>query len=99
MATVDYFMKFDSIEGESTDLQHKGAIDLESFNWGLHNTIAAAGSGAAAGRASFEDFHFTAHTSKASPKMFIAAARGTQINTATLSARRGVEGKVGNQDF
>ncbi len=99
MATVDYFMKFDSIEGESTDIQHKGSIDLESFNWGLHNTVSTAGSGRASGRASFEDFHFTAHSSKASPKMFIACAQGAVLKSATLSARRGVANEGGAPDF
>ncbi|HEX6351320.1 MAG TPA: type VI secretion system tube protein Hcp [Candidatus Dormibacteraeota bacterium] len=96
---VDYFLKFDSIEGESTDFQHKGSIDLESFSWGVHDTISTAGGAARAGRPSFEDFHFTAATSKASPKMFIDCVKGTILNSATLSARKGVANEGGAPDF
>ena len=96
---VDYFLKVDSIEGESMDQLHKGAIDLESFSWGLHNTVTLGGNGGRAGRPSFEDFHFTAHSSKASPKMFIACAKGTLLKSATLSARRGVANEGGAPDF
>jgi len=35
MATVDYFLKLDGIEGESQDYKHKGEIDVESFSWGV----------------------------------------------------------------
>ena len=33
MAQVDYFLKIDGIDGESTDAKHKGEIDLQS--WGV----------------------------------------------------------------
>jgi len=99
MAQVDYFIKFDSIEGESVDSTHKGSIELLSFSWGLHNNLVASAGAARAGRPSFEDFHFTAHSSKASPKLFLASAKGSLQHSATLSARKsaGTEGKP--QDF
>jgi type VI protein secretion system component Hcp len=31
-ATVDYFLKIDGIDGESTDDKHKGEIQLESYS-------------------------------------------------------------------
>ena len=34
MAQVDYFLKIEGVESESTDAKHKGEIELESFSWG-----------------------------------------------------------------
>jgi len=100
MAAVDYFLKMDGIEGESQDLKHKGEIQLESFSWGVHNTVSAgATSGRSAGRASFEDFHFTAPTSKASPKLMFACASGQHIKTATLTCRKAGDVEKSGQDF
>ena len=33
-AAVDYFLKIDGVDGESTDDKHKGEIQLESFSFG-----------------------------------------------------------------
>ena len=33
MAAVDYFLKIDSIPGESTDSKHKNEIDIEGWSW------------------------------------------------------------------
>jgi type VI secretion system secreted protein Hcp len=100
MAAVDYFLKIDGIEGESQDAKHKGEIQLESFNWGLHNTVSAGGAGGrGAGRASFEDFHFVAPSSKASPKMMFACASGQHIKTATLTCRKAGNAETAGQDF
>jgi type VI secretion system secreted protein Hcp len=97
MAFVDYFLKIDGIEGESRDVKHKGEIQLHAFNWGLHTAISATGGGGQrVGRPSWEDFHFTANVSKASPKLMLACASGKHIPTATLTCRRA--GEV-QQDF
>jgi hypothetical protein len=33
-AAVDYFLKIDGVDGESTDDKHKGEIQLESYSFG-----------------------------------------------------------------
>lgn len=33
-ALVDYFLKLDTIDGESTADRHKGEIEVLSFSWG-----------------------------------------------------------------
>ncbi|MFI5042453.1 MAG: Hcp family type VI secretion system effector [Acidimicrobiales bacterium] len=91
MAAVDYFLKIEGVDGESTDVNHKAEIEVESFSFGLSNTGSAIGSatgGGGAGKASFQDFHFTARVSKASPQLFLACASGKHIGTATFTARK-----------
>ncbi len=88
MAAVDYFLKIDGIEGESTDDKHKSEIDVESFSWGVSQTRTAAAGGAGAGRAAFQDLKFTSLVSKASPSLFLKSATGQFIKFAVLTARK-----------
>ena len=85
----DAFLKLDGITGESNDENHKDEIEIESFSWGLNVPIATGGGsgGATAGRASFQDFSFTAKSSKASPLLFSTAASGKHINQGLLTLR------------
>jgi type VI secretion system secreted protein Hcp len=86
---VDYFIKFDGIKGESADSKHKDEIDVESWSWGESNVGAAAhGGGAAVGKVSMQDFHFTMRMNKASVSLMKACATGQHIKDATLSARK-----------
>ncbi|MDP9281493.1 MAG: type VI secretion system tube protein Hcp [Chloroflexota bacterium] len=94
MAT-DIFLKIGDIKGESLDDKHKDEIDVMSFSWGLSQTgTLASGGGAGTGKAQFQDLHFTSNMSKASPKLFLACASGEHIKEATLSGRRGGDGKA-----
>lgn len=86
---VDYFLKIDGIEGESTNSSHKGEIEVESFSWGVSNpTSAIGGSGAGAGKAQFSGFNFMDAMSKASPQLFIKCVSGYHIKDAVLTAAR-----------
>lgn len=88
-AAVDYFLKIDGVEGESTDDRHRGQIEIESWSWGVSNAGSmASGGGGGAGKASFSDFHFTMPVSKASPKLMQAAATGEHIKSAELTLRK-----------
>lgn len=89
MAAVDYFLKLDGIPGESTDDKHKGEIDLQSFSFGVsQGGTFSRGGGGGAGKASFQDFHFTKEMDKASPKLMLACATGDHIAKATLVCRK-----------
>jgi type VI secretion system secreted protein Hcp len=89
VAGHDYFLQIDGIEGESTDAKHKGWIDVESWSWGeTQSAIPHPGSGGGAGKVTFQDLHFTARVSKASPKLFLACASGQHVKEARLVARR-----------
>ncbi len=89
MAAVDYFLKLDGIEGESSDDKHKGEIEIESFSWGVRNTASAvATGGAGAGRAQFSGFDFMDLMTKASPQLFLKCATGSHIKTGVLTCRK-----------
>jgi len=75
--------------------KHKGEIDIESFSWGVSNSGSAThGGGGGAGKASFQDFTFTAPTSKASPTLALMCAAGTHIPEGTLTGLRSGEQPV-----
>jgi type VI secretion system secreted protein Hcp len=89
MAQVDYFLKLEGIDGESTDDKHKGEIDLESWSWGESNSGSfATGGGGGAGKVVMQDFHGVQKLSKASPNLMIACATGQHIKKAVLTARK-----------
>src|SRR5262245_9505067 len=89
MAAVDYFLKIDGIEGEATDPDHPGEIELAAWNWGEQQSgTHAAGSGGGAGKVSMNDFHFTMELNKASPKLMLACAKGEHIKKAVLTCRK-----------
>ncbi len=86
---VDYFLKIDGIEGESTDSKHRNEIDLYSWSWGAAQTgTFAVGGGGGAGKVSVQDFHFVKKMDKASPKLLLACATGEHIKTAVLTCRK-----------
>lgn len=89
MATVDYFLKIDTIDGESTDSKHKGEIDIESWSWGESQTGShSAAGGGGAGKVHMQDFHFVMRMNKASPKLMLACANGQHIPKAVLTMRK-----------
>ena len=92
MAAVDYFLKLDGIDGESTDDKHKSEIDVESWSWGATQTgTFGGGGGGGAGKVQFQDFHFVTRVSKATPKLFLSCATGEHIKSAILTARKSGE--------
>jgi type VI secretion system secreted protein Hcp len=85
----DMFLKIDGIPGESTDIHHRDEIEVLSYTWGESQpAVAGSGGGAAAGKVAMQDFHFTMHVNKASPKLFLDCANGARIKNAVLSVRQ-----------
>jgi type VI secretion system secreted protein Hcp len=88
-SAVDYFLKIEGIEGESTDEQHQGEIEILSFSWGASNSgTFSGGGGGGAGKVSFSDLTFTTRVNKATPKLMLACASGQPIPQATLVCRK-----------
>lgn len=86
---VDYFLKFDGIEGESQDDKHKNEIEILSWSWGLVQTgTSGYGGGAGAGKVNVQDINFSKRVDKASPKLMEKCATGEHIKSAFLVARK-----------
>lgn len=87
---VDYFLKIDGIEGESTDAKHKGEISVLSWSWGETQATAssAPSAGEGAGKVSVQDFRFSKPVDKTSPKLMLACASAQRIKDAVLSCRK-----------
>jgi type VI secretion system secreted protein Hcp len=85
----DAFLKIEGIEGDSTDREHKGEIEILSWSWGETNTgTSNTGGGGGAGKVSMQDFHFTMQISEASSELMKACATGKHFKEATLTARK-----------
>ena len=89
MAQVDYFLKIDTVKGESEDKAHKGEIDVLSWSWGETNSGSHGhGGGGGAGKVSMQDFHFTMRNGVSSPELLLACAEGRHIKEAVLTCRK-----------
>ena len=84
----DYFLEIDGIKGESRDEKHKGQIDIDSFSWGVSQPGLTRGGGGGAGKATFQDIHFTKSVDSSSPVLFLSCASGKHIPKATLYGRK-----------
>jgi type VI secretion system secreted protein Hcp len=88
--TVDSFLKLDGIQGDATADGHTNEIELTGWHFGGTNAggFGVSGPGGGAGKVQVNDFVFTMHADKSSPKLFEAMASGKHIPNATLSVRK-----------
>ena len=92
-AQVDYFLKIEGIEGESTTVGHEREIQIESFSWGVSNVPIVGGGGT--GKAVLQDLTMVTRMSKASPKLMLACCTGQGIPSVSFVAERAnVEGEA-----
>jgi type VI secretion system secreted protein Hcp len=89
------FIKFDGVDGECNDKDHKGWTDLLSMSWGLHKAGAGAtGQTRRRGVATVEDVNVSKEFDKSSPKLAEAVLSGKVFpkveihNTATYGDAR-----------
>jgi type VI secretion system secreted protein Hcp len=84
-AAVDYFLKIEGVDGESTNEGHKDWIEIDSYSWGETNRgSVAAGGGGGAGKVYMQNFNFMKKMDKASPVLMQACAQGEHMKMATL---------------
>jgi type VI secretion system secreted protein Hcp len=89
MANQDYYLKIDTIEGESEAKGFEKQMQIESFSFGATNSGSAVqGTGLGVGKVSLQDFHFVIQNGKASPQLFLACAKGNHIPQAILTCRK-----------
>jgi type VI secretion system secreted protein Hcp len=86
---VDYFLKIDGIDGESTKKKHEKEIEVLSWSWGESNSGSMANAtGGGSGKVAMQDFHFSMLSCVATPELFFACASGKHIPRAVLSCRK-----------
>jgi type VI secretion system secreted protein Hcp len=85
---ADNFLKIDGIDGESTDDKHKNWIEILSYSFGVaqmaSSSAQSATSSGTGGRADFQDLSIVKSMDKATPKIFLACAKGETIKEVTL---------------
>jgi type VI secretion system secreted protein Hcp len=86
--TSDYFLRVDGIPGSSTDARHVNWIDLLTFSWGASTTVSPLATTSGSPAAQSKPADFVAQSSVASPRLFLACARGTAINNVALEVVR-----------
>ena len=91
---IDTHIKFDGIEGEATTKDHKGEVEVLSWNWGLSNSAGTgSGGGAGTGKATPMELRVVHRYDKASPLLAKSAAAGKHVPSAVLTARKSGEGQ------
>lgn len=86
---VDYFLKLDGVQGESTADGHKDEIQILSFSWGASNVSSVAGTGGSgAGKVDLSDLNVMIFFDKSTPKFFKSVVMGQHIKTGTLTATK-----------
>jgi type VI secretion system secreted protein Hcp len=86
---VDLHIKIDTIPGNSEIKGFEGQIQLETFQWNMHQTTSFGhSSGGGAGKVNMGDLQFTHHVDKATPKLMIACCTGAHIKDAVLTCRK-----------
>lgn len=84
----DTYIKFDGVEGESLQADHKTWVEVLSWSWGVSatTTVAKVGGGTAVGKPVPNDITITHQYDKASPVLAKKIVTGTHFPTVTLSA-------------
>ena len=90
----DAFLKIDGIEGESSNVKHKGEIEVLSFSWNIKQSISSVGGGGGTGKAEASDFSIVKHIDKASPQLMVAVCSGEHFRDAlfTVEEPKGARG-------
>jgi type VI secretion system secreted protein Hcp len=88
---VSFLLDITGIPGESADdnSAFNAKIEIDGWSFGQsQSAVMQAGTGRTAGKVSVQDFAFTKHADKSSPKLLEACATGEHTEKATLIARR-----------
>jgi type VI secretion system secreted protein Hcp len=93
----DAYMKIDSIPGEATDKDHKGWIQLQSFDHNVmqpHDATQGIGASGGRGRGEVSDITFTKLVDKATPLLFLRCCDGQNLQTVKINVVRQVDKKL-----
>ena len=87
----DAFIRIDGIEGESSDREYRGWIEIMDFGLGVQQRplpIPSSAGGIAVDRADFSDFMIRKPVDVASPLLALSCAAGTHIDEVVVALCR-----------
>jgi type VI secretion system secreted protein Hcp len=93
----DGFVRIEGISGESSDEKHADWIEIHDFDMDVSQTVSRTASsvgGASAERADFSEFCFTKWMDRATPKLALACAAGTHVDTIVVELCRAGGDKI-----
>jgi type VI secretion system secreted protein Hcp len=83
------FLLLTNIDGESLDEVYRGKIEVEDWDWGMHNNASFDLTGTkAAQHARFQHINIHKKLDKSSPTLMLYCTYGTKIPEATLICRK-----------
>ena len=89
MAAEDFYLKIDTIKGESEATGFEEQMQIQSWSFGANNAgQGGLGTGLGSGKVSLQDFHFVIEMGKATVQNFLATCKGNHIPQAILSCRK-----------
>ncbi len=83
---IDYYLKIDSIKGESTNEKHKDWSALQSFSWGVVNAGSGGGGGASVSKPIFSDFSWAQMLDSSVVPIMLGVAGSKHFKDATFEA-------------
>jgi len=87
--SVDFFLKVDGANGESTAQGHTNEIKIHSWSWGASQVTSVSGSGgSSSGKASLSEITIMKDYDQASPELFKMLLIGKHIASAVLTAQK-----------
>ena len=87
--TIDCHIKFDGVEGETTDDGHDKEITVLNWSWGMSQSgTTHQGGGGGAGKVNVQDISFTKYVDKSTTNLMSACCKGTHFDDAVLIVRK-----------
>jgi type VI secretion system secreted protein Hcp len=83
-ASANLFLKFDGIEGESTNDKHPKWSNISDVSWGVSDSQASGGGGSGVGKVVFDDLSWSQVIDKSVTALFDDIASGKHIKDATI---------------
>ena len=94
------FIKFGGIDGEATDKEHQGWIELDSYQWGMARpSSSAAGQSRRRGSVIVEDLTFEHELDTSSPRLAEVLAKGEVIPRVELHLHDDRSDRAGSDPY
>src|SRR4029453_17946623 len=87
------FLKIKGVTGESSDVDHKGEIEVVSWSWGLQAATSVA-TGQVLGQATLSELHIVKRVDQSSPTLMSYLRTNKEIAEAVLTVRKAGKGPL-----